>query len=217
MTTRTLVGTPWQEGTFTARKITFAAHTITAGSIVVLRWRYENQASPVGTDATDGTTTVSAGGGQFFEFGGNPTVGAAVFYNVSAGSKTYEVNFSADITFNECWATEWSGLSDTANPVDTTDTDTTASCSATATRAGIAFMVAGNFSLSDYTWDGGSTEESDQSYSGYAYKSYASAGTVAMSATGASGANNSLMVLIKDPVASGQATRSMNQFRQRRN
>jgi hypothetical protein len=202
MTTRTRIGTGWQEGTFAARSITYSARSVTAGSLIVLMWRYENQASPVGTNATDGTTTVSAGGGQFFESGGNPTAGVAIFYNHASGSKTFVVNFSADCTFQECWAEEWTGLSDSANPVDTTATGTGGSLTATAASAGIGFAVIGNFSNSEYTFDGSSVEVFDATYSGYAYQDYATSGSKTMSATGGSGASNAVMVLIKDPTSS---------------
>lgn len=194
---RSQIGASWAGASYTARKITFAARTITAGSLVIVFWRYEGQASPVASSVTDGTNSFT-----FQEYSGNPTVGIAYKYNHPGGtSLAIEVNFSADVAFQDNdEAIEFDG-SDTSDPLDgsmLTATGTSPSVNYTASAAGRAFANTGFFSASSITPTAPATTIDDDTYASFYMRSH-SAGSNSIGGSGGSGTTNTIVAVFKDP------------------
>lgn len=198
---RSQVGASWAGASYTARKITFAARTITAGSLVVVFWRYEGQASPVCSSVTDGTNSFT-----FQEYSGNPTVGIAYKYNHPGGtSLAIEVNFSADVAFQDNdEAIEFDG-SDSSDPIDgsmQTATGTNPSVSYTASADGLAFANTGFFSTSSITPTSPATTIDNDTYASFYMRSHSS-GSNSIGGTGGSGTTNTIVAVFKDPAGGG--------------
>jgi hypothetical protein len=171
------------------------ARTITAGSLVIVTWRYEG-GSAVATSVTD---TAGATYSTPIEYGTEPTVGIA--YKWSHPGQTNNVatvNLSASRSFFTTHQIEFDG-GDSSDPIDGsawTVNGTGPSISYTATAAGVAVAMSGCFSAGAPTATSPAANIIQQQYSLSFYRSHSSSATIA--ATGGSGNTNTIALVFKD-------------------
>ena len=172
-----------------------ASRNITAGSVVVYRWRYEGGAASLSSfsDGTAATWTT-------LEYGTNPTVGYAVCLNHPGGTGTVgTVNLSSGRTDWFVYGIELTGGSASidAAPAGTNGANPTLTYSATGTGTG--FAVTGYFSASTTApTSPAALETTAHSYSGYWKNDHTGSGSKSMATTGGNGNTVSLVVVIKD-------------------
>lgn len=193
---RSLIGSAWttqQDASLTT--IPAPSRNITAGSVVIYRWRYETGA-PALSSFSDGT----AASWTTLEFGTNPTVGYAVCLNHPGGTGTVgTVTLSSGRNFGWIRGVELTGGSATIDDAPAGVTGTGPTLTYTATGTGTGFAVTGYFSGSGITPTSPAVlEDSSHSFSGYWKLDHTGAGSKSMVTAGGSGNTVSLVVVIKD-------------------
>lgn len=196
---RSLIGSAWlyqQDASLTT--IPAPSRNITAGSVVVYRWRYETGA-PAMSSFSDGT----AASWTTLEYGTNPTVGYAVCLNHPGGAGTVgTVNLSSGRSFGYIYGVELTGGTATIDDAPAGTTGTNPTLAYTSTGTGTGFAVTGYYSGSGTTPTSPAVIEGNaHSYSGYWKLDHTGSGSQSMVATAGSGNTVSLVVAIKDAAA----------------
>lgn len=200
---RTQIGSQWGGNSgSTASTYNAPSRSITAGSVVIYRWRYEGGAANLST-FSDGT----AASWTTLEYGSQPTVGYAVCLNHPGGSTTGSLQLSAARVEFTLFGVELTGGSATIDAAPAGVTGTTPSISYTATGDGTAFAVTGYFSASGLTPTSPATSDSFGAVYAEGWRlNDTGSGSKSMAGAGGSGNTVSLAVVIKDAVVAPTIT-----------
>lgn len=204
---RSQVGAVWFGDSVPATDtIPLSSRNITAGSLVIIAWRYEGGAAALSsvTDSAGQTYTVVSGA----EYGAaDPRVGMAYKYNHPGGTGVVvTVTLSANRIYKEAYGVEFDG-SDSSDPIDGTTpyvtVNGTPSLNYTAQAAGMAIAITGMFSSGTITPTSPATAlNTAQFVFSDLYMRTHSAGSNTIAGTGGAGNINTLVGVFKDPVAS---------------
>jgi len=184
----------------TTSSVAAPSRDITAGSVVVYRWRYEGGA-PAYSSFSDGTAATW----DVVEYGTNPTVGRAVCLNHPGGTGTVgTLSTTSDrsywrITGVELDGTEPAAIDDAPAGVSGTN----ATVNYTATGDGTAFAITGYYSGSSTTATSPAVLEDNHIYSGCWKNDHTGSGSKSMSMTGGGGNTVTLAVVISDDAGGG--------------
>lgn len=199
---RSQIGSFWAATTdATGTSASAPSRDITAGSVVIYRWRYEGDV-PALTSFSDGTAATW----DTVEYGTNPTVGRAVCLNHPGGTGTIgTVTVGSNRSYYRVTGVELDGTDPAAiDDAPAGVAGTNATVNYTSTGDGTAFAITGYYSGSTTTATSPAVlEDTAHAYSGVWKNDHTGSGSKSMSMTGGSGNTVTLAVVIIDDAGSG--------------